>query len=147
MTPILPSNPLTITPVKRPVTREDAIVKYARMSATSNTFFEINEDLKFLRALDTYSRATDKHREETKQYLREVRLNLTRTVMRVSIPVANYLSESEKSAAAVFMTENGGAFARHIGAAWLNGDPSNKARVFTAFSDLFVSYHAIVTGG
>lgn len=46
--------------------------------------------------------------------------------------------------AALLMEKMGGSFAASIARAWMNGDSSNKRRVYAAFEDLFEKYHVWV---
>lgn len=74
MTPKLPSNPMTITPMKhaRHFTADDVYRKYHGRLLNIELFAEVRQDLQDIRDMDNYERNTNQIREDAKRALRRI---------------------------------------------------------------------------
>lgn len=69
MTPHLPRNPFTITPIQRIRNKAEAEAKYGMCDITIDMLQEAVKDLGDLFDMDTFERKTDPDREEAKMVL------------------------------------------------------------------------------
>jgi hypothetical protein len=73
MTPDLPPNPMTITPPPRMVlTAEGVYQRFKGRKVDARLFAEVREELKVIRAWDSYERSTSPLREGAKRALRRI---------------------------------------------------------------------------